>query len=139
MDDPLRDTLFSSDLDDERENLFKNFLDEACVDDQEDVCEFARNTINAVAIDKPFGMLWSYDIMIDFLKKRGYKILIRDIPEDNCQTIIATKEDEKLPEDLNYSNIKTKFSIELQKTIIEKLLGNNENTCGIKDGGNSKA
>lgn len=75
--------------------------------DDDDLCPFADEVISAVFWPKPFGLAWKDEVMSNFLKKLGYKIIDssvavrpgeKDVPErnnlvevfnDEVQTILA--------------------------------------------------
>ena len=124
---------------DEDDVLYSEFLNEAGVNDgdEEEMCGFAKDVVYALYVNKPFGLNWSHDNMLKFLTGRGYKIVSRPVG-GNAFVVLALKDGEELPESIESTNVRSVFSDELQKAIIEKLLDKeNENTNRDKDRGAS--
>ena len=85
-----------------------------------DDCPVLPMILSTIMLPKPFGMMWDDEIITEFLKARGYKIL--SIKEDGDEFDVAVKSDDPvIPEE---PNIVTTFEKELQRSIINILLKN---------------
>lgn len=91
--------------------------------DEEEICPYTEMMMSAILCGKPFGMLWPEDTMIDFLKKRNYKIVKRhDEDKDKDFNVAVKSGDLKIEEE--FSNINKVFETEIQTIIINWLLKN---------------
>ena len=53
--------------------------------DGDEECVLARKMAESLAnLDKPFGISWDFELVRDFLEKRGYKVIVRIDEEYNC-------------------------------------------------------
>lgn len=86
-------------------------IDDEELDDNDNYCPLADDVISAVFFPKPFGLAWDGDVMCNFLKKLGYKII---------DGSIAIKPGEKdVPEK---SNLIETFNTEVQRIMTKWLL-----------------
>ena len=86
---------------------------------EEEDCPFAETIISIALMPKPFGMTWPSDKMIEFLKKRGYKIFERWDDDEEEEIHVAVKPNEqKLP---GNNNILETFVNEVQDIILNWL------------------
>jgi hypothetical protein len=80
------------------------------------------NIITALLLqDRPLGILWNVDKMIEFLKARGYRILDRKDSDGNDYTVAVKPSDNSIP-DNGVSNIKEVFDNEIQDILMKWVL-----------------
>lgn len=77
----------------------------------EEMCPYADEVIGAVLFPKPFGFHWNDEVLSNFLKKLGFKII---------GGTVAIKPGEKDVPD--YNNLLEVFNDEAQKIIAKWLL-----------------
>lgn len=82
---------------------------------------FSELLYQMMFVPKPFGMVWKYDNMIDFLKFKGYKVIERIDEETGRTNDVAVKSGAKYIPDATKSNILEVFEDELQKTLLNWL------------------
>ena len=89
---------------------------------EEELCPSVGMFVSLLTMDKPFGILWSRDNQISFLKKLGYKIieLNKDFTEYSIQ--VAVKPDSEIIPDMSRDNIGEVFSNEIQGILLDWLL-----------------
>ena len=93
-------------------------LDDFFEDD--DSCPMIETVLSAIFISRPLGFIWDEDIIIDFLKAKGYKIIER-VDEDGESYVVPVKPDSKyIPEAKNM--LRKVFDREIQKTLLTWLL-----------------
>ena len=102
------------------EDFYNDFNDE-----EEGLCPSVEMFAGLILSDKPFGFIWKRDLMIDWLRKIGYKIIEKPNPDPRLSDIpiqvAVHKDNDKMP-DLNESNIDEVFCKEVQNTILNWLL-----------------
>lgn len=88
----------------------------------EELCPSVSMFVSLLTMDKPFGILWSRDNQVTFLKKLGYKIIEvnKDITEYDI--LVAVKPDSEIIPDMNRDNIEETFSNEVQGILLNWLL-----------------
>lgn len=80
-------------------------------EEEEGLCPFVDDMIGAILFPKPFGLHWDDEIIAEFLKKLGYKII--------GKTIAIKPGDKDVPE---YDNLMEVFNNEAQKIMTKWLL-----------------
>lgn len=121
----MKDYNFISDDDD---NMDVDFLPD-WVDDpnqrpedgNDDWCPYLDIITSLALQDRPLGILWSTDKMIEFLKARGYKLLDRKDSDGNEYRIAVKPSDSSIP-DNGVSNIKEVFDHEIQDVFMKWIL-----------------
>ena len=88
---------------------------------EEDNCPYMNLIATLVLQDKPFGIMWTADKMIEFLKARGYKLIERKDSSGNNYTVAVKPSDSSIPDD-EHSNIKEVFDSEMQDIIMKYVL-----------------
>lgn len=110
------DDLFDSDWDDDGD-------DETTGEDGgEEICPYTEMIISAILSGKPFGMNWTSDIMSDFLKKRGYRVITRHDNKSNKDYQVAVKPGDKVISGDGHSNLEKAFEEEVQLILSKWLL-----------------
>lgn len=88
-------------------------------DENEEDCPYV-NIFTALALqDKPLGIMWTVDKMVEFLKARGYKLLERKGTDGNEYMIAVKPSDSSIPD---HSNIKEVFDNEIQDILMKWVL-----------------
>ncbi len=88
---------------------------------EDDNCPYL-DLIAALALqDKPFGIMWPKDKMIEFLKVRGYKLLDRKDKDGDTYEVAVHPKNSSIP-DNGRSNIKEAFDSEMQDIIMKFIL-----------------
>lgn len=73
-------------------------------------------------LPRPFGILWDFEYMEDYLKFKGYKIIERTDEESEKTCKMAVKPGDKyIPDYDRGTNILEVFTDELQKTLLKWL------------------
>ena len=84
--------------------------------------DFSEIMYHMLALPKPFGILWDFDKMEDFLKFKGYKIIERTDEESGRTCKMAIKPGDKyIPDFSKGTNILDIFTDEVQDSIINWL------------------
>ena len=84
--------------------------------------DFSEIMYHMFALPKPFGILWDFDKMEDFLKFKGYKIIERTDEETGRTCKMAIKPGDKyIPDFSKGTNILDIFTDEVQNSIISWL------------------
>lgn len=92
------------------------------IDFDEEVCPSVGMFMDAILEDKPFGMIWSMNTMIDFLKRAGYKIIEGESTLTGKPIKIAVKMGDSVIPELEFSNIHEVFNKEIQDILLNWLL-----------------
>ena len=71
--------------------------------------------------DKPLGIMWTKDKIVEFLKARGYKILDRKDSNGNDYVVAVKPDSSSIPDD-GCSNIKEMFDAEIQDIFMKWIL-----------------
>lgn len=87
----------------------------------EDNCPYMNLIAALVLQDKPFGIMWTADKMMEFLKARGYKLIDRKDSSGDNYTVAVKPSDSSIPDD-GHSNIKEVFDSEMQDIIMKYVL-----------------
>lgn len=86
-----------------------------------DNSDFTDMLCQMMFVPKPFGMVWSFDKMKEFLKFKGYKVIERVDDVTGRSVDVAIKPGAKYIPDATRSNIIESFEEEVQSTILEWL------------------
>ena len=98
-------------------------FDDNEIDSVEELCPSVSMFVSLLTMDKPFGIIWSREHQIYFLKKLGYKIIESNKDNTDYPPIqVAVKADSDMIPDINNSNIEEVFSDEVQKILLNWLL-----------------
>ena len=90
-------------------------------DDTNEDCPYL-NIITALLLqNRPLGIFWNADKMIEFLKARGYRVLDRKDSDGNEYSIAVKPSDSSIPDE-GRSNIKDIFDNEIQDVLIKWVL-----------------
>lgn len=123
----MRNYNFISDDSNSDEEVFGDFVQD-WGDDQEnnepqddDNCPYLDLITTLLLQDKPFGIMWTIDKMLLFLKARGYKLLERKDSSGNEYMVAVNPSDSSIP-DTGRSNIKEVFDSEMQEILLKWVL-----------------
>ena len=89
---------------------------------EEDLWPSVQSLANIIIEDKPFGMVWPEETMVEFLKKLDYRIVVSESTFDGYPIRIAVKKSDSVVPDLEDSNISSVFSREIQSILLNWLL-----------------
>ena len=89
--------------------------------DSEEDCPYLGILTALTLQDKPLGIMWTVDKMMEFLKARGYKLLERKGTDGNEYFIALKPSDSSIP-DSGHSNIKEVFDNEVQDILMKWIL-----------------
>lgn len=104
-------------MNDNNRDMDRDFDDNFMSDDE---CPAIKNIYRFLFLPKPFGMLWSFKNMEDFLKHRGYRIIER-VDEDGNSIDVAVKRGDSYIPDATRTNIVDLFEEELQLVLLKWL------------------
>ncbi len=86
----------------------------------EEDCPMIDTILSAIFVSRPLGLIWDEDIIVDFLKAKGYKILER-VDEDGETYLVPVKSESKyIPDSRN--SLRKVFDREIQVALIKWLL-----------------
>ena len=89
------------------------------INNEED-CPMINTILSAIFMSRPLGLIWDEDIIVDFLKEKGYKILER-VDENGDTYLVPVKIGSKyIPDSRN--SLRKVFDREIQVTLIKWLL-----------------
>lgn len=88
----------------------------------EEDCPYSHIFMSLLTMSKPIGFIWEdIDIIENFLKKRGYKIIERTNSKGNNIKIAVKPSDSCIPND-EFSNLREVFNQDVQNIILSWLL-----------------
>lgn len=87
--------------------------------DIEEDCPYLGILTALTLQDKPLGIMWTADKMMEFLKARGYKLLERKGTGGNEYIVAVKPSDSSIPD---HSNIKEVFDNEIQDILMKWVL-----------------
>ena len=90
-------------------------------DTEDDNCPYLDLIAAMVLQDKPLGIMWTKDKILEFLKARGYKILDRKDSDGSEYTIAVKPDSSSIPSE-GHSNIKEVFDAEIQDIFMKWIL-----------------
>ena len=106
--------------DDEPEMRDYEFSPSDMMDDDE--CPYSDIMMALMFQDKPFGIMWPKDKILEFLKARGYKLLDRKNKDTGEEYTIAVKSSSSNIPDEGHGNIKEVFDSEMEDIIMKWVL-----------------
>jgi hypothetical protein len=89
---------------------------------ESDADSVSKTNSKSLVLYKPFGMNWTNDIMSDFLKKRGYRVITRHDTKSNKDYQVAVKPGDKVISGDGHSNLEKAFEEEVQLILSKWLL-----------------
>lgn len=89
---------------------------------EDELCPSVGMFVSLLTMDKPFGILWSRDNQITFLKKLGYKIIESKEDFTGYNIMVAVKPESEIIPDMDRDNIEETFSKEIQGILLDWLL-----------------
>ena len=102
-----------------KKNMFSN-EEENIFNTSEENCPVLETILSAIFVSKPLGLLWDEDIIVEFLKEKGYKIVER-VDENGETYLVPVKSESKyIPDSKNM--LRKVFDREIQRTLIKWLL-----------------
>ena len=98
------------------------FVSDYFDNDSGEDCPYLDILASIAMNDKPFGFLWPKEKVREFLKARGYKILVRKDKDTGEDYEVAVKSDSgSIPND-GHGNMKEIFDSEIQDIILKWVL-----------------
>ena len=98
------------------------FVSDYFDDDSGEDCPYLNILASIAMNDKPFGFLWPKEKVREFLKARGYKILVRKDKDTGEEYEVAVKSNsDSIPND-GHGNMKETFDSEMQDIILKWVL-----------------
>lgn len=98
------------------------FDSEEFFEDDEENCPLAETLLALNIMPKPFGMTWSQDQVLGFLKARGYRIVTRYNEDDDSEYKVAVKKNQPKIPDNSEGNVVEVFAEEIRNILLKWLL-----------------
>lgn len=104
------------------DGIDSEFVPDFNSNDDDDNCPYMDIIMALFLQDKPFGIIWPNDKILEFLKARGYKILERRNRDTGEEYMIAVHPDSSSIPDEGHSNLKEVFNSEMQDIVMKWVL-----------------
>lgn len=85
-------------------------------------CPYMDILAAMILTNKPFGIMWTNEKMVEFLKARRYRIVSKKEANGGEEYLVAAKVSDSSIPDVDHSNIKEVFDFEVMDIISKWLL-----------------
>ena len=110
----------SNDVENPKDDFIRgSSLGEFDYEDSEEGCDVYEAVMSAIFLSRPLGILWDEDLIEEFLKTKGYKIIERTDENGEVYTVPVKNGSKIIPDQKN--SLRRVFDREIQKTLINWL------------------